>query len=126
MILGIGTDIVDIRRMEKVYARHGDRLLLRILTAEERQQCHPNEQVTFLAKRFAAKEAFSKALGSGIASTMNWQGVSILRGSKGAPECVVHSEALQHSLEKRGILRTHVSLSDEKTYAIAMIIFESA
>lgn len=126
MILGIGTDIVDIRRMEKVYARHGERLLLRILTREEYQQCHPNERVSFLAKRFAAKEAFSKALGSGIASTMNWQGVSILRGPQGAPECIVHSEALQHSLKKRGVVRIHVSLSDEKTYAIAMVIFESA
>lgn len=125
MIVGIGTDILDIVRMEKAYARHGARLVARILTPAERQQCRPNELIRFLAKRFVAKEAFSKALGTGIISPMSWQAVSVLRGPNGKPVCVVHTEALQARLHTMGVQQIHVSITDEKAYAVAFVIFET-
>lgn len=125
MIVGIGTDILDIARMEKAYARHGERLMHRLLTLAERQQCAPNELIRFLAKRFAAKEAFSKALGTGITSPMSWQAVSFLRGPKGKPVCVTHTQALQNRLHAMEVQQIHVSITDEKAYAVAFVVFET-
>jgi holo-[acyl-carrier protein] synthase len=122
LIVGIGTDILEIPRMAKAYARYGDRLVQRILTPEEQAQCGPNELIRFLAKRFAAKEAFSKALGTGVRSPMNWQAVSILRNPEGNPHCVV-MPALQQRLDQMGVRHIHVSITDEKLYTVAFIIF---
>lgn len=125
MIVGIGTDILAIVRMETAYARYGRRLVQRILTPDEQQQCRTNEIVRFLAKRFAAKEAFSKALGTGIVSPMNWQALSVLRGPAGKPMCRVHTAGLQALLAERGVRDIHVSITDEKAYAVAFVIFEA-
>ena len=125
MIIGIGTDILDISRMQKAYARHGERLVQRILTPDERQQCRPKELIQFLAKRFAAKEAFSKALGTGIAFPMSWQAVSFLRGPNGKPLAKVHAEALQAKLYDMNVQHIYISMTDEKAYAVAFVIFET-
>jgi holo-[acyl-carrier-protein] synthase len=125
MIVGIGTDILDIARMEKAYVRHGERLALRLLTLAERQQCGPNELIRFLAKRFAAKEAFSKALGTGIISPMSWQAVSFLRGPQGKPVCITHTQALKAKLNAMAVQQIHVSITDEKAYAVAFVVFET-
>lgn len=124
MIVGIGTDILEIDRIERAYARHGERLVQRILTPIERQQCRSNEVIRFLAKRFAAKEAFSKALGTGLVSPMSWQALSVLRGFKGKPTCFVHTEALQVRLDKMEVQHIHISITDEKAYTVAFIVFE--
>ena len=125
MILGLGTDIVEIPRITRAYARHGEKFIRRILTTEEREQCRESELVSFMAKRFAAKEAFSKALGMGIRSVMSWQAVSILRSEKGEPRIKVHSEALKKQLMERTVGNIHISISDEKLYAIAFVILEA-
>lgn len=125
MIVGVGTDILEVSRMEAAYARHGERLVERILTPAERAQCRANERIRFLAKRFAAKEAYSKALGTGIRMPMSWQAVSVLRGPTGKPVCVAHTPALEERLKMLGVKQIHVSITDEKAYAVAFVIFES-
>lgn len=125
MILGLGTDIIEVQRIKQAYLRHGERFVHRILTLEEREQCRKDELIPFIAKRFAAKEAFAKALGLGISSFMSWQAISILRSEKGSPKVVIHSTALNQQLMKMAVENIHVSLSDEKRYAIAFVILEA-
>lgn len=125
MIVGLGTDIIDIERIRNAYMRHGERFVSRILTAPERQQCHENEWIPFLAKRFAAKEAFAKALGIGIRSIMSWQAISILRDDHGKPFVFLHSTALIKKLTDMAIDKIHVSIADEKMHAIAFVILEA-
>lgn len=125
MIVGLGTDIIDVERIKNAYARHGERFVARILTTAERAQCHDNELIPFLAKRFAAKEAFAKALGMGITGHMSWQAISILRAEKGKPTVVVHSAALIAKLADMEIDRIHVSVTDEKKNAVAFVILET-
>ncbi len=85
-MIGIGTDIVEIGRIEQVLARHGERFIHRVLVPAEREQCAEVPDATrFLAKRFAAKEAISKALGTGIGVSLSWQDLIVERSPSGAP-----------------------------------------
>jgi len=124
MIYGIGTDIVEIARVERALARHGERFALRILCTPEllRFRAH-RKPVAYLAKRFAAKEAFTKALGTGIRAPANWHGVWVVNLRSGQP-ALEFSAALALLLEQRGISRTHVTLSDEREFASATVILE--
>jgi holo-[acyl-carrier protein] synthase len=124
MIFGVGTDVVEIGRIEAALKRHGERFARRILcpTELERFQKH-RLPANYLAKRFAAKEAFTKALGTGIKSPANWHGVWVRNLTSGKP-VLEFSDALSTLLKKRGITSAHVSLSDEKGVAFATVILE--
>ncbi len=124
-ILGVGTDICQIDRVEGSVSRLGDAFAKRILTDAELVQYHARTQPhRFLAKRFAAKEAASKALGTGIAAGVSFQHFEISNDEKGKPLLSLYGKALQlfESMEGRSI---HLSISDEKHYAVATVIFES-
>lgn len=118
-MLGIGTDIVDVRRVELVWRRHGERFAARILTPEEwaRGSCS-RDPWRFLARRFAAKEAIAKALGTGIGIELSWQDLRVTRAPRSAPQ--VHLSGRARALAaKRGGNRVLLSLSDEQAYAVA-------
>lgn len=124
MIFGVGTDVVEIGRIEKALARWGERFAERILCAPELSRFRSHKQpVSYLAKRFAAKEAFTKALGTGIKAPANWHGVWVANQVSGKPE-LHFSEPLKKHLSSRGITRAHVSLSDERGVAVATVILE--
>jgi holo-[acyl-carrier protein] synthase len=124
VIYGVGTDVVEIARIEKALERWGERFAGRILSASELARFRSHKQpVSYLAKRFAAKEAFTKALGTGIKAPANWHGVWVTNQASGKPE-LEFSEPLKKDLSKRGILRAHLSLSDERGVALATVILE--
>ena len=124
MILGSGTDLIDIRRIERALARFGHRFAQRVLVDHEYQRfCTHVKPAHYLAKRFAAKEAFSKAMGSGIHFPVNWHNVSVANERSGKPY-LRFSEPLAVLLEQRGISRAHLSLSDEIEMACAFVVLE--
>ncbi len=124
-IVGIGTDIAEIERIEKVLARSGDAFAERILTTAElvtyRERKQPGR---FLAKRFAAKEAASKALGTGIAQGVTFQDFIITNDEYGKPILTLENKARELAAA-RAIQAIHLSISDERHYAVATVIYES-
>jgi len=126
MIYGIGTDLVEIERIEKALERFGERFAKRILCEPELERFKGHRKpAAYLAKRFAAKEAFTKALGTGIHAPANWHGVWVVNLKSGKPE-LRFSEPLKALLEQRRIAQTHLSLTDERGMAAATVILESA
>ena len=124
MIYGVGTDVVEIARIEKALVRFGERFAQRILCPSELQRFENHRQkANYLAKRFAAKEAFTKALGTGIQAPANWHGVWVRNLQSGKP-ILEFSSRLKVFLEKQGINRSHLSLSDERGVAVATVILE--
>lgn len=124
MIYGIGTDIIEVRRVEAALGRFGERFARRILCAPEMARFAAHRQpAAYLAKRFAAKEAFTKALGTGIHAPANWHGVWVVNLRSGKPD-LQFTPALRALLDARGVHRAHVSLSDERAYACATVILE--
>jgi holo-[acyl-carrier protein] synthase len=124
VILGTGTDLIDIRRIERALARFGHRFAQRVLVDDEYQRfCAHAKPAHYLAKRFAAKEAFSKAMGTGIHFPVNWHNVSVANERSGRPY-LKYSEPLAALLEQRGISRAHLSLSDEVEMACAFVVLE--
>jgi holo-[acyl-carrier protein] synthase len=124
MIYGVGTDLIEIARIERVLARYGERFAARILCEPELRRFRAHRQpVAYLAKRFAAKEAFTKALGTGIHAPANWHGVWVDNLRSGQPT-LEFSDALAALLRARGVSRAHVSLSDERDFAAATVILE--
>jgi len=124
VIYGVGSDLVEIPRVERALARFGERFARRILCEPElrRFQGHP-KPAAYLAKRFAAKEAFTKALGTGIHAPANWHGVWVVNLKSGKPQ-LEFSAALATLLRDRGIRRSHLTLSDERGMAAATVILE--
>lgn len=128
MIYGIGTDIIQISRVEAALARHGDRFAEKVLGPEELEKYHrrkakvPVRGIRFLATRFAAKEAFSKAIGLGMRMPMTWRSMQTLNAPSGKP-VVVASGALQEFMEQNG-LSAQVTITDEADYAVAFVIVE--
>ena len=124
MIYGVGTDVVEIERIRRAIERFGDRFVRRILCEPEikRFQSH-RLPASYLAKRFAAKEAFTKALGTGIRAPANWHGVWVTNLRSGKP-VLEFSASLKSLLDRRKITQAHVSLSDEKGVAFATVILE--
>ncbi len=124
MIVGIGTDIVSIERIAGVLERHGERFVKRVLTPEERlRYARTKLKASHLAKRWAAKEAFSKAIGTGIHPPFTWQSITVGRDPKGKP-LVVPNPAMAKHLEVLGVTRAHVSLSDDAGMAVAFVVLE--
>ncbi|MDQ6628757.1 MAG: holo-ACP synthase [Pseudomonadota bacterium] len=128
MIFGIGTDICDVRRIGAVLARRGDRFAERILGTHEIEVFHSRRAqfadrgVRYLATRFSAKEAFSKAIGIGMRMPMTWRRCEIAKQRSGKPEIVLHG-ALAAWFDARG-LQAHVSVSDEADYAASFVVVE--
>jgi holo-[acyl-carrier protein] synthase len=128
MIYGIGTDIIQISRIEEALGRHGDRFAEKILGREELDKYHRRKSkveargVRFLASRFAAKEAFSKAIGLGMRVPMTWRAMQTLNAPSGKP-VVVTSGVLKEFMEQNG-LSAQVSITDEADYAVAFVIVE--
>jgi holo-[acyl-carrier protein] synthase len=129
MIFGIGTDAVEVERIQAAVARHGDRFAHRILGPRElaihaaRSARSPMRGMLFLATRFAAKEAVSKALGLGMRMPMHWRAVQIVNAASGRPE-VLADAILGEFLRVRG-LRLHVSVSDVDQLALAYAVAET-
>ena len=124
MIIGIGVDIVEIERFQKVIERLKDRFLLRVFTPGERNFCESHrDSIPHFAARFAAKEAVFKALGTGWAKGVTWLDVEILRERQDPPKIVLSGEALKLS-EQKGVHNIHLSLSHTEHSAIAMVILE--
>jgi len=124
MIVGIGTDVASIERIAGVLERHGERFLNRILTAEERKRFDRTKaKASHLAKRWAAKEAFSKAIGTGIHPPFTWKSVGVGRDPKGKPLLVPSPEMAKH-LESLGVTSSHVSLTDDAGVAVAFVVLE--
>ncbi len=124
MIYGVGTDVVEIARIENALARFGERFARRILSESEFNRFKNHRlPAAYLAKRFAAKEAFAKALGTGIHAPANWQGVWVKNLPSGQP-VLQFSDSLTQFLSRRGVSKAHVSLSDERGVAFATVILE--
>jgi len=124
MIVGIGTDVVSIERIAGVLERHGERFLNRILTADERKRFDRTKQkASHLAKRWAAKEAFSKAIGTGIHAPFTWHSITVSRDPSGAPG-IVPDAAMADFLRGRGVKRSHLSLTDAAGVAVAFVVLE--
>ena len=129
MIHGIGTDLCDIRRIAAMLERRGDRFPQRVLGPEELQVFHVRSQrtpargVRYLATRFSAKEAFSKAIGLGIRSPMTWRDCQILNEPSGKPVIRLSGE-LADWFAERG-LKAHVTVTDEVDYAASFVVVEA-
>lgn len=128
-IVGIGTDLIDIRRIDAALARHGERFALRVLGEREllvwrqRSQRSAARGVRYLATRFSAKEAFSKAIGLGLVQPMSWRACEVLNAPGGRPVVQLNGK-LQEWFEARR-WRAHVSLTDEADYASTFVIVET-
>ena len=125
MIIGIGIDIVDISRLERALARHGERFRNRVFTTREIAYCEiAARKAERYATRFAAKEATRKAIGAAIPlSSLNWHDVEIIPSSEGAPQLEFHGRASE-LIRCLKISRGHVSLSHAKEQAVAFVILE--
>ena len=136
MMLGIGTDLVDIRRIEKALARQPQRFMTRLFTPHEISQALRAEQgeagerkkISSLAKRFAAKEAVLKALGLGFREGIRWRDIEVRNDMYGAPILKLYGKAkdIAASRVPEGMqLRHHISLTDEYPYAQAFVVLEA-
>jgi holo-[acyl-carrier-protein] synthase len=130
MIYGIGTDICDVRRIRESLARHGDRFAAKVLSHNEfktwkaRSARWPERGVRYLATRFSAKEAFSKAIGLGMRMPMTWKLCEIANERSGKPVLVLHG-VLKEWVDARN-LQAHVSVTDETDYAASFCVVETA
>ncbi len=129
MIFGIGTDLCDLRRIEATLARRGDRFAERVLGPAELPVFHARRArvaargVRYLATRFSAKEAFSKAIGLGIRWPMSWRACEVLNEPSGKP--VLHlSGELAQWFDARGLV-AHVTVTDESEYAASFVVVET-
>ena len=126
MIYGIGTDLVSIKRIEEALFRFGDRFLHRILSeVEVAEYAQSSQPARFMAKRFAAKEAFSKAYGTGIGEIIGWHDVRETHDELGKP-MLQTSPALTEKLHAQGIIQTHISITDETEQALAFVVIEKS
>jgi len=125
MILGVGIDIIEVTRIAASHEKFGERFLNRILLPDEIKYCLTHKiPAPFLAARFAAKEAISKAFGTGIGAQLGWHDVEVRRKESGEPYVVLHGKG-QKLLEARNARVVLVSLSHTQTYAAAMAMLES-
>jgi len=128
MIYGVGTDICDIRRIRTSLAKYGERFAQKVLSDREIAIWHkrsarwPDRGVRYVATRFSAKEAFSKAIGLGMRMPMTWSACELSNLATGQPVITLHGP-LKEWFEERS-LRAHVSVSDESEYASAFVVVE--
>jgi holo-[acyl-carrier protein] synthase len=134
MILGIGTDLTDIRRIEKTLERYGEAFENRIFTVREQKKAKSRKNAgkktmaATYAKRFAAKEACAKALGTGMKKGITWHDIEITNAGSGYPSLILHGEARLYlkSITPKGLTaKIHLSVSDEYPFAQAMVVIEA-
>jgi holo-[acyl-carrier protein] synthase len=119
MIYGIGIDVVEVDRIEDAIARQGVLFLRKLFTETERKYCDQQKRPGMhYAARFAAKEAVSKALGTGIGGKAGWLEMEVIRGESGAPTMIFHGHALEF-IQAQGIAEVQVSLTHARDYAAA-------
>ncbi|MCS6809718.1 MAG: holo-ACP synthase [Tepidimonas sp.] len=129
MIVGVGTDLCDVRRIEAAWQRHGARLAQRILGPHElvlwtqRSARWPARGLRFLASRFAGKEAFAKAVGLGLRAPMSWRACQIVPAASGQPTVLLDGPLRAWFEQRRW--RAHISLSDEGDHALAFVVVET-
>lgn len=125
MILGIGTDIVAYSRIEAVHVKHGERFAKRILSRQEWEEygVYANNPVRLLMKRFAAKEALAKAVGSGLRYPVALQKISVTHDGVGKP-FFEFDEELATYLKQLGLTKHHLSISDDHNVAVAFVVLE--
>ena len=124
MILGLGTDIIEVERIRASFEKFGERFVNRILLPGEITYCLSHKDpAPFLAARFSAKEAVSKAFGTGIGAQLSWQDMEICRKESGEPYVVLHGKG-QELFASRGAKQLLVSLSHVQTYATALAVLE--
>lgn len=124
MILGIGIDLVEISRVDGLVARRGDRALRRLFTSAEIERCgRSRAPAESLAARFAAKEAFFKAMGTGWGCGLGWTEIEVLSSASGAPSIRL-SGAAQRLADDRGVRKIHLSLTHTEAFASAYLILE--
>ena len=126
MIYGIGIDVVEPHRVKRLLERYGERFAHRVLTPKEWAGYERTiAPVLFLANRFAAKEAFSKAMGTGFRYPVTLQSISIVQNRLGKPGLEFHPD-LEERMRRGGIVGHHVTISDEKSLACACVVLERA
>jgi holo-[acyl-carrier protein] synthase len=124
MIKGIGTDLIELDRIARVYFVYGDRLLNRLFTGEERSYFAAwADPVPRVAGRFAAKEAVMKALGTGWSDGVRWRDIEVIRRPSGKPEVVLHGRC-RDIFESLGAGHIHCTITHSRDYAMAVVIFE--
>jgi holo-[acyl-carrier protein] synthase len=124
VILGIGTDLCDVGRIERALERWGERFARKVLVESEMERFRRHRKPGgYLAKRFAAKEAMSKALGTGIHFPVNWHGMWVENARSGKPS-LRFSGPMAEYLKRRGIETVHLSLTDEVGMACAFVVIE--
>ena len=124
MIYGIGTDIVEVKRIRELLGKYGIALANKILTSQELLTYKKTKgKENFLAKRFAAKEAFAKALGTGMRAPVNFKSIEVIHDSLGKPKIKTILK-LSELVKSHNIKNGHLSISDEKNIAAAFVILE--
>jgi holo-[acyl-carrier protein] synthase len=129
MIYGIGTDVCDVRRIRAAWQRRGERFALKVLGPHEMDVFRARlakveaRGISYLATRFSAKEAFSKAIGLGMRMPMTWRDCEVVKAPSGKPDIRLHG-ALAAWFAARG-LQAHVSVSDETDYAASFVVVET-
>ena len=130
MIYGVGTDICDVRRIAASLARRGDRFAERVLGPHEievfraRRAKVEARGISYLATRFSAKEAFSKAIGTGMHMPMTWRACEVVKAPSGKPQIRLHGELAAWFQANR--LRAHLSITDETDYAASFVVVEQS
>lgn len=125
MIYGIGIDVIQPHRVARLLEKYGERFVQRVLTPLERPRYErTKQQVLFLANRFAAKEAFSKAMGTGFRYPVTLQCISVVQNSAGKPS-LEFNEPLAALVKSRGISGHHLTISDESNLACACVVLET-
>lgn len=124
MIFGIGVDLVRISRIDRIIRRWQDRFIHRVFTTDEADSCYQRaSSASAFALRFAAKEAFSKALGLGMRKGVKWREIEVFNYQSGKPGLRLHGTCADICREK-GVTHVHLSLSDEGEYVVAMVVLE--
>lgn len=124
MIFGIGTDIVRVERMVDNLTRHGEKFARRILSEQEFNEfLHNKNQAGFLAKRFAAKEATAKAMGTGFISGLKFSDISVEHDKLGKP-CLVYTGRATEFVNEKAIKQSYLSIADELDHAVAFVTLE--
>lgn len=124
MIKGVGTDLIELTRIARLFSAYGDRLLHKLFTSEERSYFAGwADPVPRIAGRFAAKEAVMKALGTGWAEGVRWRDIEVIRHPSGKPEIVLHGRCLE-IFASMGAERAYCTITHSRDYAMAVVVFE--
>jgi holo-[acyl-carrier protein] synthase len=124
MIIGIGVDLAEVDRIERAIARHPVRLVQRVFTEREQMECsNRHRPAMYYAARFAAKEAFLKAVGLGLRGGMRWRDIGVVHAPSGKPSLEVRGRAAER-MRELGAQHIHITLTHTDQHAVAVVILE--